>query len=151
MRRAGVVAGAVVVVIVVVIAIALAVNLNRSTPTGSDSPSQGRSATNSEGDVGVPTTFPAQQRQPFQAPPVLRSQNGVLETTFTVQTTTFKVAGAEIKGFSYDGRADRPYPSRAAGRHREDPSAQPARGAGRICTATACSSGRSASRTTCSG
>ena len=102
MRRAGVVAGAVVVVIVVVIAIALAVNLNRSTPTGSDSPSQGRSATNSEGDV--PTTFPAQQRQPFQAPPVLRSQNGVLETTFTVQTTTFKVAGAEIKGFSYDGQ-----------------------------------------------
>ena len=103
MRRAWGVAGAVVVVTAVVIAVALAVNLNRpSQPAGSVSPNQASSATSSGGDV--PTTFPAQQRQPFQAPPELRSENGVLETTFTVQTTTFTVAGAEIKGFAYDGQ-----------------------------------------------
>jgi suppressor of ftsI len=102
-RRAWGVAGAVVVVTAVVIAVALAVNLNRpSQPAGLVSPNQGSSATSSGGDV--PTTFPAQQRQPFQAPPELRSENGVLETTFTVQTTTFTVAGAEIKGFAYDGQ-----------------------------------------------
>ena len=96
MRRAWVVAGAVVVVTAVVIAVALAVNLNRpSQPAGSVSPDQGSSATSSGGDV--PTTFPAQQRQPFQAPPELRSENGVLETTFTVQTTTFTVAGARSR------------------------------------------------------
>jgi suppressor of ftsI len=52
----------------------------------------------------VETTFPTQQRQPFQPPPELISQNGLLETTFNVQPTTFNVAGAEVRGYAYQGQ-----------------------------------------------
>jgi suppressor of ftsI len=51
----------------------------------------------------VPTTFPALQREPFEAPPELSSKDGLLETTFTAQSTTFDVAGAQIKGLSFQG------------------------------------------------
>src|SRR4029450_5442373 len=46
----------------------------------------------------VPTTFSTVQRQPFAAPPELTSENGLLETTFDVQPTTFDVAGAKVRG-----------------------------------------------------
>jgi suppressor of ftsI len=49
----------------------------------------------------VPTTFSTVQRQPFAAPPELTSQNGVLETTFDVQPTTFDVAGVTVRGYAY--------------------------------------------------
>ena len=52
----------------------------------------------------VETTFRTQQRQPFQPPPELISQNGLLETTFNVQPTTFNVAGAEVRGYAYQGQ-----------------------------------------------
>ena len=54
-------------------------------------------------DQQVETTFPTQQRQPFQAPAELTSKNGVLKTTFNVQPTTFDVAGAQVQGFAYQG------------------------------------------------
>ena len=102
MRRGWVAAAAVVVVLAVVVAVIAALNLNRSLPTGATSPDPTGSASADKGNV--PTTFPAQQRQPFQAPPELRSKNGVLETTFTVQTATFDVAGAQVRGYAYDGQ-----------------------------------------------
>ena len=42
--------------------------------------------------------------KPFQPPPELISQNGLLETTFNVQPTTFNVAGAEVRGYAYQGQ-----------------------------------------------
>jgi FtsP/CotA-like multicopper oxidase with cupredoxin domain len=52
----------------------------------------------------VQTTFRTEQRQPFQPPPELISQNGLLETTFDVQPMTFTVAGAEVRGYAYQGQ-----------------------------------------------
>lgn len=113
MRKAWVVVGGVVVAVAVVLAVTLAVNArNRSAPGAGSSESAARSGspTATAGEVPtatageVPTTFPTQQRQPFKAPPELRSKNGVLETTFTLQTTTFDVAGTSVKGFAYDGQ-----------------------------------------------
>ena len=52
----------------------------------------------------VDTTFSTTQGQPFSEPPVLTSTAGVLETTFDAATTTFEVAGAEVKGMSYAGQ-----------------------------------------------
>ena len=52
----------------------------------------------------VQTTFRTEQRQPFQPPPELISQNGLLETTFDVQSTTFTVAGSEVRGYAYQGQ-----------------------------------------------
>jgi FtsP/CotA-like multicopper oxidase with cupredoxin domain len=52
----------------------------------------------------VDTTFSTQQGQPFSEPPVLRSEGGVLSTTFDVAPTTFEVAGAQVKGMSYQGQ-----------------------------------------------
>jgi suppressor of ftsI len=52
----------------------------------------------------VQTTFRTEQRQPFQPPAELISQDGLLETTFDVQPTTFTVAGAEVRGYAYQGQ-----------------------------------------------
>jgi suppressor of ftsI len=68
---------------------------------------KGAAATPSPGDTpsadlpDVPTTFSTVQRQPFAAPPELTSENGLLETTFDVQPTTFDVAGARVRGYAY--------------------------------------------------
>ena len=51
----------------------------------------------------VPTTFPTRQHRPYSPPPVLRSAHGVLETTFTVRPTTFRVAGKQVRGLAYQG------------------------------------------------
>lgn len=55
-------------------------------------------------DHRVPTTFATVQRRPFREPPRIRSHDGVLRTTFTTRRTTFDVAGARIRGYSYQGR-----------------------------------------------
>lgn len=52
----------------------------------------------------VPTTFRTLQHRPYDPPPVIRSDHGVLETTFNVRSTTYRVAGKEIRGLSYQGR-----------------------------------------------
>ena len=97
----------------------------------------------------VETTFPTQQRQPFQPPPELISQNGLLETTFNVQPTTFNVAGAEVRGYAYQGQFIGPtlrvQPGDTVRVLRNGPRNPP------TCTATACSSPPSASLTTCFG
>jgi hypothetical protein len=49
----------------------------------------------------VQTTFGTEQRHPFQPPPELISQNGLLETTFDVQPTTFTVAGRRSGAYAY--------------------------------------------------
>lgn len=73
---------------------------------GSDGSSRSATSTGSAaGNAGeVPTTFPATQRQPFAAPPELRSKDGVLDATFTLKKTTFHVAGTQVQGFAYDGQ-----------------------------------------------
>jgi len=58
----------------------------------------------STGEGTVPTTFKTQQRLPFEAPVELSSANGQLRTTFTVEPTTFSVAGAKIKGYAFRGQ-----------------------------------------------
>jgi suppressor of ftsI len=55
-------------------------------------------------DESVPTTFKTEQRRPFEAPVELQSENGMLRTAFTVEPTTFPVAGATIKGYAYQGQ-----------------------------------------------
>ena len=51
----------------------------------------------------VPTTFATQQHRPYSPPPVIRSVNGVLATTFTVRPKTFDVAGKRVRGLTYQG------------------------------------------------
>jgi FtsP/CotA-like multicopper oxidase with cupredoxin domain len=51
----------------------------------------------------VPTTFATRQHRPYSPPPVIRSVNGVLETTFTVRPKTFRVAGRPVRGLTYQG------------------------------------------------
>ena len=50
-----------------------------------------------------PHHLPTQQHRPYSPPPVLRSAHGVLETTFTVRPTTFRVAGKQVRGLAYQG------------------------------------------------
>ena len=52
----------------------------------------------------VPATFAAKQRLPFQPPVELQSANGQLRTAFSVEPTTFDVAGAKIKGYAFQGQ-----------------------------------------------
>jgi FtsP/CotA-like multicopper oxidase with cupredoxin domain len=71
-------------------------------PLASPSPSaNGKTSTDQH---HVPTTFPTQQHLPFEAPTELKSENGLLETTFDVQPTTFNVAGAKVRGYAYQGQ-----------------------------------------------
>ena len=69
-------------------------------PTGSSTSTSSPTAT--AGDV--PTTFPVQQHQPFEAPQELRSKDGVLDATFTLKKQDFDVAGTKVQGFAYDGQ-----------------------------------------------
>jgi FtsP/CotA-like multicopper oxidase with cupredoxin domain len=51
----------------------------------------------------APTTFATQQHRPYSPPPVIRSVNGVLATTFRVRPKTFRVAGKQVRGLTYQG------------------------------------------------
>ena len=51
----------------------------------------------------VKTTFSTTQGQPLAEPPVLRSEDGVLETSFDVATDSFEVGGTKVKGIGYAG------------------------------------------------
>jgi FtsP/CotA-like multicopper oxidase with cupredoxin domain len=55
-------------------------------------------------DERVPATFPTEQRLPFQPPVELQSANGQLQTEFSVEPTTFSVAGAQVKGYAFQGQ-----------------------------------------------
>ena len=60
-------------------------------------------STTPEGGDAVPATFPTVQGLPLTEPPVLQSQNGVLETTFDVKEGEYEVGGVKVKGMSYTG------------------------------------------------
>ena len=75
-----------------------------ATKAGRWRPSSSPNGTPSTDQHQVPTTFPTEQHQPFEAPPELKSENGLLETTFDVQPTTFNVAGAKVRGYAYQGQ-----------------------------------------------
>jgi FtsP/CotA-like multicopper oxidase with cupredoxin domain len=51
----------------------------------------------------VPTTFPTVQHRPFRQPAEIHSHHGVLHATFTARPTTFTVAGARVRGYSFKG------------------------------------------------
>jgi len=76
--------------------------LPKADAAGPPSPSLIPVATN-PAEEQVPTTFHTEQRQPLQAPVELRSANRQLRTAFTVEPTTFTVAGAKVKGYAYQG------------------------------------------------
>lgn len=82
---------------------------------GSESKSDGSKATTTttrpvdnsttdEGEPVVQTTFSTKQGQPFTEPPVIRAENGVLETSFDVATDSFEVGGTQVKGIGYAGQ-----------------------------------------------
>jgi suppressor of ftsI len=104
-RRALVIPWAVVGIMVFILALVIGLGpiqtLPKAAGAGPSSPSSTAGAT-SAGEL-VPTTFKAEQRRPFEAPVELRSANGQLRTAFTVEPTTFSVAGAKIKGYAYQG------------------------------------------------
>jgi len=60
-------------------------------------------STTPEGGDAVPATFPTVQGLPLTEPPVLQSQNGVLETTFDVKEGEYEVGGVKVKGMSFTG------------------------------------------------
>ena len=107
--RALIIIGAVVGVIIIVVAIAIGFGQNGTPPKalaaatpgspGGPSPAQGATPA----DEPVPTSFKTEQRQPFEAPVELRSADRQLRTAFTVEPTTFTVAGAKVKGYAYQG------------------------------------------------
>jgi FtsP/CotA-like multicopper oxidase with cupredoxin domain len=104
-RRALVIPWAVVGLIVFILALVIGLGpiqtLPKAAGAGPSSPSSTAGAT-SAAEL-VPTTFKAEQRRPFEAPVELRPANGQLRTAFTVEPTTFSVAGAKIKGYAYQG------------------------------------------------
>jgi FtsP/CotA-like multicopper oxidase with cupredoxin domain len=105
-KRALVIPWAVAALVVMIIALPAGLGPTPTVPTagaaGPSSPSPIPIGTTAAADL-VPTTFKAEQRLPFQAPVELRSENGTLRTAFNVEPTTFSVAGAKIKGYSYQG------------------------------------------------
>jgi suppressor of ftsI len=105
-KRALVIPWAVAALVVMIIALPVGLGPTPTAPTagaaGPGSPSPIPVGTTAAADL-VPTTFKAEQRLPFQAPVELRSENGTLRTAFNVEPTTFSVAGAKIKGYSYQG------------------------------------------------
>ena len=96
MRKTVVMAGGSIAAAMLVVCMGCAGDPTNQRAASSPSPSDTSLADQHE----VETTFPTQQRQPFQPPPELISQNGLLETTFNVEPTTFNVAGAEVRGYA---------------------------------------------------
>ena len=105
-KRTLVIPWAVAALVVMIIALPIGLGPIPTVPTagaaGPSSPSPVPVGTTAAADL-VATTFKAEQRLPFQAPVELRSENGTLRTAFNVEPTTFSVAGAKIKGYSYQG------------------------------------------------
>jgi hypothetical protein len=103
-KRALVIPWAVAALVVMIIALPVGLGPIPIVPTagaaGPSSPSPVPVGTTAAADL-VPTTFKAEQRLPFQAPVELRSENGTLRTAFNVEPRTFSVAGAKVKGYSY--------------------------------------------------
>ena len=93
---------AVLAVFIVAFVISPVRTLPKADAAGPPSPSSIPVATN-PAEEQVPTTFHTEQLQPFQAPVELRSANRQLRTAFTVEPTTFTVAGAKVKGYAYQG------------------------------------------------
>ena len=146
MRKTVVRAGGSIAAAMLVVCMGCAGNPTNQRAASSPSPSGTSLADQHE----VETTFPTHQHQPFQPPPELISQNGLLETTFNVQPTTFNVAGAEVRGYAYQGQFIGPTLRVQPG---DTVRIQPRNGLKEPtnCTATECSSPPSASPTTCFG
>ena len=95
---------------VVVITLGLGLGNNRTLPTArtaaaaTPSSRPAASADTIPKDERVPATFPTEQRLPFQPPVELQSANGQLQTEFSVEPTTFSVAGAQVKGYAFQGQ-----------------------------------------------
>jgi suppressor of ftsI len=109
--RALIITGAVAALVVLVVALVIGLGQNGTqpaavaartpgSPSGSPSSTQGVATA----EAPVQTTFKAEQRRPFEAPVELRSANGLLRTAFTVEPTTFTVAGAKVRGYAYQGQ-----------------------------------------------
>ena len=62
------------------------------------------STTTDDGGPVVRTEFTTAQGLPFVEPTVIKSQGGVVQTSFDVKPTTFDVAGQQIMGMSYSGQ-----------------------------------------------
>jgi FtsP/CotA-like multicopper oxidase with cupredoxin domain len=93
-----------VVFIIMAVIIGVGPTLRPPTAAGAAPSSPSPNPAGSPADESVPTTFKTEQRRPFEAPIELQSDNGVLRTAFTVEPTTFPVAGAMIKGYAYQGQ-----------------------------------------------
>ena len=97
--------------IVVVLVLAGLAGCSSGSSSGSSTTSKGSTTTtaavdNTTTDLGEPvveTTFSTKQGLPFSEPPVLRAEDGVLETSFDVATATFDVGGTKVKGEGYAG------------------------------------------------
>ena len=109
--RALIITGTVAALVVLVVALVIGLGQNGTPPAAvaagtpgspSGSPSSAQAAAPAE--APVQTTFKTEQRQPFEAPVELRSANGLLRTAFTVEPTTFTVAGAKVRGYAYQGQ-----------------------------------------------
>ena len=108
--RALIITGAVAAIVILVVALAIGLGRNGTPPAavaagtpGSPSVSPSSSQAAAPAEAPVQTTFKTEQRRPFEAPVELRSANGQLRTAFTVEPTTFSVAGAKVKGYAYQG------------------------------------------------
>ena len=72
-----------------------------TTTTIADPSHLGRSTSTPAAGGIVETSFPTQQGQPLSEPPVIRSENGLLQTTFDVHEATYAVAGQQVQGKTY--------------------------------------------------
>ncbi|HEY6687693.1 MAG TPA: multicopper oxidase domain-containing protein, partial [Propionibacteriaceae bacterium] len=93
-----------VVFIIMAVVIGVGPTLRPPTAAGAAPSSPSPNPAGKPANESVPTTFKTEQRRPFQAPIELQSENGALRTAFTVEPTTFPVAGAMIKGYAYQGQ-----------------------------------------------
>jgi suppressor of ftsI len=78
-----------------------ATTTTESTTTTADPSGLGQSSTTPQAGEIVETSFPTKQGLPYAEPAILRSQGGVLKTSFDVKTSTFDIGGQQIKGMSY--------------------------------------------------
>jgi FtsP/CotA-like multicopper oxidase with cupredoxin domain len=72
-----------------------------TTTTVADPSGLGRSTSTPAAGGIVETSFPTRQGQPLTEPPVIRSQFGVLRTTFDVHEATYAVGGQQVQGKTY--------------------------------------------------
>jgi FtsP/CotA-like multicopper oxidase with cupredoxin domain len=72
-----------------------------TTTTVADPSHLGHSTTTPAAGGIVETSFPTVQGRPLTEPPVIRSQNGLLQTTFDVHEAIYDVGGQQVKGKTY--------------------------------------------------